>query len=222
MQSSITKSSFLFMYLHLYFPFLIEFGVKKTHVKGIGTASLLWHTRPWKGLLLLSLSHLPFATLFLPCLGFPCGSAGKEYACNVGDVGSIPGLGRSPGEGKGSVQFSRSVVSESLRPQGLQHTRPPCPSPTPGVYPNSAPLSQWCHPTISSLVVPFSSHLQSFPASGSFPISQFFATRSQSIEVSASASVPPMNTQDWSPLGWSGWIFLQSEGLSKVFSNNTV
>ena len=105
MQSSITKSSFLFMYLHLYFPFLIEFGVKKTHVKGIGTASLLWHTRPWKGLLLLSLSHLPFATLFLPCLGFPCGSAGKEYACNVGDLGSIPGLGRSPGEGN-SLQYS--------------------------------------------------------------------------------------------------------------------
>ena len=142
MQSSITKSSFLFMYLHLYFPFLIEFGVKKTHVKGIGTASLLWHTRPWKGLLLLSLSHLPFATLFLPCLGFPCGSAGKEYACNVGDLGSIPGLGRSPGEGKGSVQFSRSVVSESLRPQGLQHTRPPCQSPISRVYSNSCPLSR--------------------------------------------------------------------------------
>ena len=158
MQSSITKSSFLFMYLHLYFSFLIECGVKKTHVKGIGTASLLWHTRPWKGLLQLSTSHLPFATLFLPCLGFPCGSAGKEYACNVGDLGSIPGLGRSPGEGKGSVQFSRSVVSEYLQPQGL-HARPPCPSPTPGVYPNSSPLSQWCHPTISSSVVPFSSHL---------------------------------------------------------------
>ena len=105
-----------------------------------------------------------------------------------------------------SVQFSRSVVSDSLQPHGLQHARPPCPSPAPRVYPNSCPLSQWCHPTISSSVIPFSSHLQSFPASGPFQMSQFFASGGQSIEVSASTSVLPMNTQDWSPLGWTGWI----------------
>ena len=105
-----------------------------------------------------------------------------------------------------SVQFSCSVVSNSFWPYGLQHARPPCLSPTPGVYPNSCPLSQWCHPTISSSVVPFSSCLQSFPASGSFQMSQFFASGDQSIGVSASTSVLPMNTQDWSPLGWTGWI----------------
>ena len=116
-----------------------------------------------------------------------------------------------------TVQFSLSVVSESLRPQALQHTRPPCPSPTPGIYSNSCLLSQWCQPTISSSVIPFSSCLQSFPASGSFPMSQFFAL-GQNIGVSASASVLPMNTQDWFPLGWTGWISLQSKGLSRVFS----
>ena len=121
-----------------------------------------------------------------------------------------------------SVQFSHSVMSDSLRPHGLQHTRPPCPSQTPGVYSNSCPLSWWCHPTISSSVVPFSSHLQSFPALGSFPMSRFFASGSQSIGVSASASVLPMNTQNWSPLGWTGWISLQSKGLSRVFSNTIV
>ena len=121
-----------------------------------------------------------------------------------------------------SVQFSRSVVSDSLRPHESQHTRPPCPSPTPGVYPNSCPLSRWCHPTISSSVVPFSSYPQSFPTSGSFPMSQLFTSRSQRIGVSASTSVLPMNTQDWSPLGWMGWISLQSKGLSRVFSNTTV
>ena len=120
------------------------------------------------------------------------------------------------------VQFSRSVVSDSLRPHGLQHARPPCPSPTPGIYSDSRPLSRWCHPTISSSVVPFSSHLQSFPSSVSFQMSQFFASGDQSIRVSASASVLPMNTQDWSPLGWTGWISLQSKGLSRVFSNTTV
>ena len=103
-----------------------------------------------------------------------------------------------------SVQFSRSVVSNSMQPHGLQHARPPCPSETPGVYSNSCPLSQWCHPTISSSVVPFSSHLQSFPALGVFPVSQLFASGGQSIRVSASTSVLPMNTQDWSPLGWTG------------------
>ena len=109
-----------------------------------------------------------------------------------------------------SAQLSCSVVSDSLRPHESQHARPPCPSPTPGVYSNSCPLSHWCHSAISSSVVPFSSHLQSFPASWSFQMSQFFASGGQSIAVSASASVLPMNTQDWFPLGWTGWISLQS------------
>jgi len=121
-----------------------------------------------------------------------------------------------------SVQFSRSVVSDSLRPHGLQHTRHPCPSLTPGVYSNSCPSSWCCHPTISSSVVPFSSHLQSFPASGSFQMSQFFASGGQSIGVSALVSVLPMNIQDWFPLGWTGWISLQFKGLSRVFANTTV
>ena len=118
--------------------------------------------------------------------------------------------------------FSHSVVSDPLWPHALQHARPPCPSPTPGVYPNSCPFSRWCHPAISSSVVPFSFCLQSFPASGSFLISQFFASGGQNIEVSASVSVLPVNTQDWLPLGCTGWISLQSKGLSKVFSNITV
>ena len=122
---------------------------------------------------------------------------------------------------KFSVQFS-SVVSESLRPYGLQYARLPCPSPAPEACSNSCPLSQWCHPTISSSVFPFSSCLQSFPASGSFPMSQFFAPGGQSIGVSVSASVLPMNIQDWPPLGWTGWISLQYKGLSRVFSNTTV
>ena len=113
-------------------------------------------------------------------------------------------------------------MSDSLRPHESQHARPPCPSPTPGVYPNSCPSSQWCHPAISSSVVPFSSCPQSLPASESFPMSQFFAWGGQNIGVSASTSVLPMNTQDWSPLGWTGWISLQSKGLSRVFSNTTV
>ena len=121
-----------------------------------------------------------------------------------------------------SVQFSRSVVSDSLRPHEPQHARPPCPSPTPGVYPNTCPSSWWCHPTISSSVVLFSSCPQSLPASGSFPMSQLFAWSGQSIEVSALASGLPKNTQDWSPLGWTGWISLQAKGLSRVFSNTTV
>ena len=122
-----------------------------------------------------------------------------------------------------SVQFSRSVVSDSLRPHEPQHARPPCPSPIPRVPPNPCPSSWWCHPAISSSVVPFSSCPQSFPASGSFPMSQLFTTGGQSIGVSASASVPPMNSQDWSPLGWTGWISLQSSvGLSRVLSNTTV
>ena len=121
-----------------------------------------------------------------------------------------------------SVQFSHPVMSDSSGPHGLQHTRPPRPSPTPGVYTNSCPLSWWYHPAISSSVVPFSSCLQSFPASGSFPRSQFFASGGQSIGVSASASFLPKNTQDWSPLEWTGWISLQSKGLSRVFSNTAV
>ena len=120
-----------------------------------------------------------------------------------------------------SVQFSRSAVSESLQPHGLQYTRLPRPSSTPRASSNSCPLSQWCHPTISSSVIPFS-RLQSFPASGSFQMSQFFTSGGQSIGVSASASVLPMNIQDWFPIGLTGWFSLQSKGLSRVFSNTTV
>ena len=118
-----------------------------------------------------------------------------------------------------SVQFSRSVVSDSLWSHESQHTRPPCPSPTPGVHSDSHPLSQWCHPAISSSVVPFSSCPQSLQASESFPMSQLFTWGGQSIGVSALASFLPKNTQDWSPLEWTGWISLQSKGLSRVFSN---
>ena len=121
-----------------------------------------------------------------------------------------------------SVQFIHSVVSGSLRPHEPQHARPPCPSPTLRDYPNSCSLSRWCHPTISSSVIPFSSCPQSFPASGSFQVSQLFASGGQSIGVSASASVLPITTQDWPPLGWTGWISLQSKGLSRVFSNTTL
>ena len=121
-----------------------------------------------------------------------------------------------------SVQFSRSVVSDSLRPNGLQHTRPPCPSRTPRAYSNSCPSSWWCHPTISSSVVPFSSCLPSFPASGSLPVNQLFGSGGQRIGISASASVLPMNIQDWVPLGCTGFISLQSKGLSRVFSSTMV
>ena len=120
-----------------------------------------------------------------------------------------------------SVQFSCSVVSDSLRPHELQHARPPCPSPTPGVHPNPCPLSHWCHPTILSSVVPFSSCPQSFPASGSFQMHQFFVSGGQSIGVSASTSVLPMNTHDWSPLGWTDWISLQSKGLSSLLQHHS-
>ena len=119
-----------------------------------------------------------------------------------------------------SVQLLRNV--RSLRPHRLQHTRLPCPSPTPRVYSNSCPLSWWCHPAISSSVVPFSFCLQSFPASGSFPMSQLFTSGGQSIGVSASISVLPVNIRDWFPLEWTGWISLKSKGLSRVFSNTTV
>ena len=127
-----------------------------------------------------------------------------------------------PPQGISSVQYSCSVVSDSLRPREPQHTRPPCPSPTPGVHPNPC-LSRWsCHPIILSSGIPFSSCLQFFPASGSFLMSQLFTSGGQSIAVSASTSVLPKNTQDWSPLEWTGWICLQSKGLSTVFSNTTV
>ena len=119
-------------------------------------------------------------------------------------------------------QFICSLVSDSLRPHGLQHRRPPCPSPTPGVYSNSCPSSQWCHPTISSSVIPFSSHLQSFPASGSFQMSQLFASGGQSIGVSVSTLVFSTNIQDWFPLGCTGWIPLLYKGFPRVFSNTTV
>ena len=119
-------------------------------------------------------------------------------------------------------QFSQSVMSDSLQPHESQHARPSCPSSTPGVHSDSRPSSQWCHPTISSSVIPFSSHLQSFPASGSLPMSPFFTSGGQSIGVSALASFLAKKSQDWSSLGWTGWISLQSEGLSRVFSNTTV
>ena len=120
------------------------------------------------------------------------------------------------------VQFSCSVMSDSLQPHGLQHARPPCLSPALGVYSNSCPLSRWCHPAISSCVFPFSSCPQSFTASASFPMSQLFASGGRTIGVSASTSVLPRNIQDWSPLGWTGWISLQSKGLSRVFSKTTI
>ena len=122
----------------------------------------------------------------------------------------------------GPLQFSRSDMSNSLRPHWLQHARPPCPSPTLRIYSNSCPLSRWCHPTISFSVVPFSFHLQSFPASGSFQMSQFFTSGGQNIGVSASASVLPMNIQGWFPLGLTGMISLLSRGLSRVFSSTTL
>ena len=119
-----------------------------------------------------------------------------------------------------SAQFSHSVVCNSLQPHGLQHARPPCWS-TPRAYSNSCPSSRWCHPTTSSSIIPFSSCLQSFPASGSFQMSLFFGSGGQSIGVSASASVLPMNIQDWFPLGWSGWIFLQSKGLLSLLQHHS-
>ena len=126
-----------------------------------------------------------------------------------------------PSECSFSVQFSRSVMFSSLRLHGLQHTRLPCPSPTPRACSNSCPSSRWCYPTISSSVIPFSSCLQTLPASGSFSVSQFFASGGQVTGASASAAVLPMNIQDWLPLGLTGLISLQSKGLSRVFSNTT-
>ena len=134
----------------------------------------------------------------------------------------VPRLHMKSGERKYPIsQFSCSIVSDSLRPHGLQHARLPCPSPTPGVYSDSCPLSWWCHPTIFS-VIPFFSCPQSLPASESFPMSQLFAWGGQSTRVSVLASFLPKKSQGWSPSEWTGWISLQSKGLSRVFSNNTV
>ena len=133
-----------------------------------------------------------------------------------------PPPGDLPDSKISSVHFSSVAQMVRLWPHGLQHTRPPCPSPTPGACSNSFPLSLWCHPTISSSAIPFSSWLQSFPASGSFQMSQFFASGGQSIGVSALASALPMNIQGWLPLRWTGWISLLSKWLSRVFSNTTV
>ena len=130
--------------------------------------------------------------------------------------------GSAKGPESQDYQFSCSVVSDSLRPCRLQPARLPCPSPTPRAYSNACPSSWWCHPTISSSAFLFSSHPQSFPAPGTFPVSQFFTSGGQSIGVSASASVLPVNIQDWSPSGWTGWIYLQSKGHSRVSFNTTV
>ena len=173
----------------------------------------------------LSLSSEPAILMKLKC-SLPNGAIiSSLYRWRNWDTGrwkKLPTVTPLVGCRTSSVQFSRSVLSDSLQPHGLQHARPPCPSPTPRVYSNSCPLSWWCHPTISSSVIPFSSCLQSFPASGSFQMSQLFTSGGESIGVSASTSVLPMNTQDYSPLGWTGWISLQSKGLSRVFSNTTV
>ena len=142
------------------------------------------------------------------------------YLCSV--PGQYPQKGPSRKVSFSSVKFSHSVISDFLRPHESQHARPPCPSPTPGVYSNSCPLSWWCHPAIPSSVVPFSSCPQSLPASESVPMSQLFTWGGQSIGVLALVSVLPMNTQDWFPLKWTGWISLQSKRLSRVFSNTTV
>ena len=170
--------------------------------------------------------------LFLTSGGQSTGASASVFPMNIQDwfplgltrfeLLAVQGTLKNLLQHQSSVQFSCSVRSDSLRPHDPQHTRAPCPSPTPRVYPNPCPLSWWCHPPISSSVVPFSSCPQSFPVSGSFPVNQLFASGSQSIGVSALASVLPMNTQDWSPLGWAGWISLQSKGLSRGFSNPTV
>ena len=147
---------------------------------------------------------------------------GKVQSKAPGCVSGAPRTTRVKAKMYQSVQFSHSVMSDSLRPHESQHARPPCPSQTPGVYSNSCPSSRWCHPAISSSVIPFSSCPQSLPASGSFPVSQLFVSGGQSIGVSASASVFPMNTQEWSPSGWTDWLSLQSKGLSRVFANTTI
>ena len=158
--------------------------------------------------LLHSKVNPPYIYIHSLCFGFPKMATNYQLLFSTRHENSSLSLESE----LSSVQFSRSVVSNSLQPHRLQHARLPCPSPTPGVYSNSCPLSQWCHPTLSSSVDPFFSHLQSFPASGSFPMSQLFASGGENIWVSASKSVLPMNIQDWFPLGWTGWISLQSKG----------
>ena len=157
--------------------------------------------------------HLFFSYLFLKLIYFLLkDNCFTEFCCLLSNLNM----------NQPSIQFSHSVVSDSLKPHELQHARPPCPSPSPGVHSDSHPSSQWCHPAISFSVVPFSFCPQSLPASGSFPISQLFEWDGQGTGVLASASVLPMNIQDWTLLGWTGWISLQSKGLSRVFSNTTV
>ena len=203
---------------HFSFISLVKAATEPTHIRGHrphlfmgGASKNLW----------LSVNHgsgffLFFFFLFI--LSSSCSSSTSDknvwnHYCVPDTLLSVPAAYKR--EKFNSVQFSRSVVSDPLRPHESQHARPPCPSPTPGVHSDSCPLSQWCHPAISSSVVPFSSCPQSLPASESFPMSQLFAWDGQSIGVSASGSVLPMNTQDWSPLEWTGWISLQSKGLPK-------
>ena len=166
-------------------------------------ASSLWFIHP-------SISH--------DVLCFEAKQAGWQYKATYSSY--IPKKNYVPFSS--SVQFSHSVLSDSLRPHGLKHTRLPWPSPTPWAYPNSCPLTPWFHPTVSSSVIFLPSLLQSFPASGSIPMSQFITSGGQRTGVSLSASVLPMNIQDWFPLGWTGWISLQSRRLLRVFSNTTV
>ena len=178
----------------------------------------------------MSGSRWVITPLWLTGSSRPFLNSSSVYSCHlflissasVRSIAFCPLLCPSLHEMSPSVQFSHSVVSNSLRPHESQHARPPCPSPTSRVYSNSRPLSRWCHPAISSSVVPFSSCPQSLPASESFPMSQLFTSGGQSTGVSALASLLPKNTQDWSPLEWTGWISLQSKGLSRVFSNTTV
>ena len=186
---------------------------------------IFWAGIAQKWCVLLSASHRTHMVLFCPIIeDVNCDHLVKMMSDRFLHVKVIPFVICKWSVRKyfSSVQFSHSVVSDSLWPHESQHARPPCPSPTPGVYPNPCPLSWWCHLTISSSVVPFASCPQSCPASGSFPMRQLFASGGHIIAVSVSTSVFPMNTQDWSPSGWTGWISLQSRGLSRVFSNTTV
>ena len=207
---------------------------------GVGSLSLLQGIFPTQGSnpglphcrwLLYQLSHKGSPGI-LEWVAYPF-SRGSSWSRNRTGVSCIAGgfstnwaMREAPESldknGLSSVQLSCSVLSDSLRSHESQHARPPCPSPTPGVHSNSRPSSQWCHPAISSSVVPFSSCQHSLPASESFPMSQLLTWGDQSTGVSALASFLPKNTQDWSPLEWTGWIFLQSKGLSRVFSNTTV
>ena len=177
-------------------------------------SSILWHTMSliYEFDFYLFFSQVCYLMYHGVCL-LPKKISYIDYTYSSSFLLEFPGI---------SVQFSRSVMSNSLQPHELQHARPPCPSPTPGIHSDSCPSSQWCHPAISSSVIPFSSCPQSLPASESFPMSQLFTWSGQSTGVSALASFLPKNTQGWSPSEWAGWISLQSKGLSRVFSNTTV